>query len=126
MPFCTSQDLEALHEELTRPLAMTAINCPFFSGMQKSNDNCVIDVCCCAKLDVAFSRHAVFTSPGCPACPRQHIAEAAESLYQRQYCIASCLYMLNIKAFSVLMLLFGLPKQLAVIRIFLSVRTTNR
>lgn len=54
MPFCTSQDLEALPEELTSPLAMTAMNCPFFSDMQKSNDNCVIDVCFCAKSDVAF------------------------------------------------------------------------
>lgn len=54
MPFYTSQDAEALHEELTRPLAMTAINCPVFSGIQKSNDNCVVDICFCVKSDVAF------------------------------------------------------------------------
>lgn len=67
MPFCTSQDLEALHEELTRSLAPTAINCPVFAGMQKSNDNCVVDVCFCVKLDVAFIPDTPCSSPqGCP------------------------------------------------------------
>lgn len=63
VPFRTSQDLEAVREELTRTLAMTAINCPVFSGIQKSNDNCVVDICFCVKSDVAFIPDTLHSSP---------------------------------------------------------------
>lgn len=71
MPFCASEDLEAVREELTRTLAMTAMNCPIFSGIQKSNDNCVVDICFCVKSDVAFIPDTPHSSPqGSPACAR--------------------------------------------------------
>lgn len=94
--------------------------------MQESNDNCVVDVGFCAKSDVAFVPDTLCSRPpGALPVPGSTLP-VLPSLYQRQYCIASCLYMLNIKTFSVLMLVFGLPKQLVMIRIFLIVRTTNR
>jgi len=54
MSFCTSQDSETSREELTRAPAMTAIHCPVFSGIQKSNDNSVVDIFFRVKSDVAF------------------------------------------------------------------------
>lgn len=67
MHFCASQDSEALREGLPRPLAMIAVNCPVFSGIQKSSDNCIVSICFCVQSDVAFIPDALNSSPqGCP------------------------------------------------------------
>lgn len=66
-PHHARQDSEALQEGLTRPLAMTAINCPVFSGRQKSSDNCIVGICFCVQSDAAFLPDTLNTSPqGCP------------------------------------------------------------
>lgn len=132
MPFCTSQNSEALLEELTRAPAMTTINCPVFSGIQRSNDNCVVDICFCVKSDVAFIQtHCINLPRATLACAQQsclsktaHCQDSQVSLPMMS--LLHCQLPLYARHFSFLMLASGLPKQLAMIRVFLSICITNK